>query len=93
MLALVLRKGRLTLIHRADRLDEVLARLDGRAGETVVFPLWPGRGKPAKRVIISARRGVGRPFRLAAGLVLHADGGEFTPQAEAVLRDAAAIDL
>lgn len=93
MLALVRRKGRLTLIHRADRLDEVLARLDGRAGETVVFPLWPGRGKPAKRVIISARRGVGRPFRLAAGLVLHADGGQFTPQAEAVLRDAAAIDL
>ncbi len=86
------RKGRLTLIHRADRLDEVLAALGAVAcGEIVVFPLWPKAGRAAKRVIVSARAGVRGPMRLCAGLVLHEPDGAYTRQAEAVLRDAAAL--
>jgi tRNA1(Val) A37 N6-methylase TrmN6 len=81
-------KGAVTLIHRADRLDEALASLTGLAGEIVVFPLWPGQGKPAKRVIIRARKDIATPTRLAAGLVLHEDDGRFTPAADAVLRGA-----
>ena len=34
-------RGSITVIHRADRLDEVLAGLAGRAGAVVVIPLWP----------------------------------------------------
>ena len=80
-------KGSLTLIHRADRLDEILGLLHGRCGEIVVFPLWPGRGTaPAKRVIIRARRDVATPMRLSPGLVLHEADGRFTAEAEAVLR-------
>ncbi len=87
-------KGRLTLIHRADRLDEVLGALSTEGcGETVVFPLWPKAGQAAKRVIVSARVGVRGPMRLCAGLVLHAPDGAYTRQAEAVLRDAAALDF
>ncbi len=83
-------KGTLTMIHRADRLDDVLAALAGRAGEIVVFPLWPGRGgKPARRVVIGARKDVGTPLRLAPGLVLHETDGSYTPEADAVLRGAA----
>jgi tRNA1(Val) A37 N6-methylase TrmN6 len=83
-------KGSVTLIHRADRLDEALAALTGRAGEIVVFPLWPGRGdKPAKRVIIRARKDIATPLRLAPGLALHEADGGFTPRADAVLRGAA----
>ncbi len=84
------RRGTLTLVHRADRLDEILALLRGRAGEIVVFPLWPGPGvKPAKRVVIRARKETGTPLRLAPGLVLHGGDGAFTAQADAVLRGAA----
>lgn len=93
MLAMVRRKGRLTLIYRADRLGEVLGGLHGRAGDTVLFPLWPGRDRPAKRVLIGARCGVGGPLRLAAGMVLHGEDGRFTPAAEAILRLGAALDL
>ena len=93
MLAMVRRKGRLTLITRADRLDEVLGCLHGRAGDTVLFPLWPGRGRPAKRILIGARRGVNGPLRLAAGMVLHGADGRFTQAAEAILRHGAALDL
>ena len=89
-LRMVVRRGTLTLVHRADRLDEILAALHGRAGEIVVFPLWPGPGvKPAKRVIVRARKETRAPLRLAPGLVLHTGDGAFTAQADAVLRGAA----
>ncbi len=89
-LRMVVRRGTLTLVHRADRLDEILALLRGRAGEIVVFPLWPGPGvKPAKRVIVRARKETRTPLRLAPGLVLHGGDGAFTAQADAVLRGAA----
>ncbi len=89
-LRMLVRRGSLTLIHRADRLDEILALLHGRTGEIVVFPLWPGPGvKPAKRVIVRARKETRAPLRLAPGLVLHGDDGGFTARADAVLRGAA----
>ena len=89
-LRMLVRRGSLTLIHRADRLGEILALLHGRAGEIVVFPLWPGPSvKPAKRVIVRARKKTGTPLRLAPGLVLHGGDGAFTAQADAVLRGAA----
>ncbi len=86
-------KGTLTVVHRAERLGEILACLNGRAGEIVVFPLWPGEGKAARRVLVRARKSVATPLRLASGLVLHEDSGAFTPQAEDVLRHAAALYL
>jgi tRNA1(Val) A37 N6-methylase TrmN6 len=85
--------GSVTFVHRADRLDALLAALSGRAGEIVVFPLWPVPGKPAKRVIVRARKEVATPLRLSPGLVLHEAGGGFTPAAQAVLRDGAALTL
>jgi tRNA1(Val) A37 N6-methylase TrmN6 len=92
-LAMVRVRGSITLIHRADRLDALLAALAGKAGEIVVFPLWPGVGKPAKRVLVRARRGIETPLKLSAGLVLHEPDGKFTAAADAVLREAAALVL
>jgi tRNA1(Val) A37 N6-methylase TrmN6 len=92
-LAMVRVRGSITLIHRADRLDALLASLVGKAGEIVVFPLWPGVGKPAKRVLVRARRGIETPLKLSSGLVLHEPDGKYTPAADAVLRDAAALVL
>ncbi len=93
-------KGSVTLVHRADRLDQALAALRGRLGDMVVFPLWPGPAtavgpgaRPAKRVIVSGRKGVATPMRLVPGLVLHGEGGAFTAVAEAVLRHGAGLTL
>ena len=86
-------KGSLTVIHRADRLDAILAALQGHAGEVKVFPLWPGAERPAKRVVVAARKAVATPVTLMAGLVLHGAGGGFTPAAEAVLRGAEGLGL
>jgi tRNA1(Val) A37 N6-methylase TrmN6 len=92
-LALVRPRGTVTVIHRADRLADLLAAFAEGAGEIVIFPLWPGLGKPAARILVRARRGVRTPLRLAAGLTLHAPDGRYTEAAERVLRDAAALAL
>jgi tRNA1(Val) A37 N6-methylase TrmN6 len=86
-------KGTLTLIHRADRLPQVLSALEERAGDIVVFPFWPDVGKPARRVLVSARKGSRAPARLLAGMRLHGAGERYTTEAEAVLRYGAAIQL
>lgn len=81
--------GHLTLIHRAERLDAILAALNGKLGEVVVFPLWPGGDRrPAKRVLIQGRKGARGPLRLMRGLVLHEVDGRYTPAAECILRQA-----
>lgn len=84
-------RGILTLVHRADRVDEVLAHLHGRFGGVVLLPVWPRAGEPARRVLVAAVRGGRAPATLAAGLVLHEADGGYTPAAEAVLRDGAAL--
>jgi len=86
-------KGTITFIHRADRLEALLGELRARAGDIVVFPLWPGGSKPASRVLVRARKEVGAPTRLAAGLVLHEPDGRYTPAAEAILRDGVGLML
>ena len=84
-------KGSITLVHRADRLDELLAYLHGRAGGIIVVPLWPGGDRPAKRVILRARRDVRTPLRLTSGLTLHHALGGFTEEALSLLRDGKAL--
>ncbi len=86
-------KGTLTLIHRADRLQEILALLSPRFGSAHVFPLWPKAGRPAKRVIVAARKGGRGGTVMSVGLVLHETDGRYTKAATAVLRDAAALSL
>jgi tRNA1(Val) A37 N6-methylase TrmN6 len=79
-------KGYLTIIHRADRLDDVIRGLGIGFGGITVCPLWPRAGASAKRLIIRARKGVATPFALTAGLILHAENGDYTAEAGAVLR-------
>ncbi|HYL32640.1 MAG TPA: methyltransferase [Stellaceae bacterium] len=86
-------RGSITFIHRADRLEHLLAKFAGRAGGIVVLPLWPGAGKPAKRVIVHARKDIATPTRLLPGMVLHENDGRYTAEADAVLRDAKALSL
>lgn len=86
------RKGALTLVHRADRLDDaILALRAADFGEIAILPLWPHAGQEARRVLVRARKGVAGPARLLPGLVLHQTGGGYTPAAESILRDAMAI--
>lgn len=92
-IALVHRKGSITFIHRADRIDTLIRGLSGQTGGFRVFPLWPKAGKAAKRVLLQSRKAVASPAIMAPGLVLHRDDGRFTEAADAVLRQGENLDL
>jgi tRNA1Val (adenine37-N6)-methyltransferase len=76
MLAMTTPKGRFLMIHRADRLPDILASLRGKAGDIGVCPVRPRAGDPAKRVVVSARKGSRAPLRLLAGIDMHPPVGE-----------------
>lgn len=85
-LKMLIPKGSITLIHRADRLDSILTVLAGKVGEIKILPLWPKQNKPAKRVLIQGRKGISSPSCLEPGMILHQEDGRYTSQAEAILR-------
>jgi len=85
--------GSISIVHRADRLDDLLACLRNRAGEIAVFPLWPGEGKAAKRVVLRARKGVRSRLRMLPGMVLHRPDGSYTEAAQQVLRGLGPLPL
>ena len=79
-------KGRLALIHRADRLSECLRHLERGFGGIVVKPIHPRLSEPASRIVITAVKGSRASLVLAPALVVHEADGRFTPEAEAVHR-------
>lgn len=83
--------GTMLLVHRAEALGAVLEACRRRFGGVCVLPLHPRAGASANRIIITATRGSRAPLILRPGIVLHADGGEFTPRIEAALRHGAAL--
>ena len=87
--------GHLVLIHRADRLDDVIVELEKKRwfGSVVVYPLWSHAGEDAKRVIVQARKERYAPIVLKPGMVIHRVDGKYTKEAEAVLSDAASLVL
>mgnify|MGYP001086531316 CR=1 FL=1 len=89
----VLPKGTVTLILPAAALPEALAAMAAaRCAARALLPLWPRAGREARLVLVQGVRDGRSPFRIGAGLVLHGPDG-FTPAAEAVLRDGAALPM
>jgi tRNA1(Val) A37 N6-methylase TrmN6 len=79
--------GTIILIHRADRLADILALLAPKAGSFQVRPVHPFADAPAKRVMVRAVKTGKAPLQLLPALVLHdREGGKHTGEAEAILR-------
>jgi len=84
--------GHIVVIHRADRLADLLALLGETAGSFSVRPVHPHADEPAKRVLVQAIKTGKAPLRLLPPLVLHdRSGGKHTAEAEAILRGEAAL--
>ena len=84
--------GTVSMIHRAERLGDVVAHLARGGGGIRIVPLWPGGAAPAKLVVVRAVRGSAAPLQLCRGLTLHRPGGGYTEAADAVLRHGGAIE-
>ena len=84
--------GRIAVIHRADRLADLLALLGETAGSFAVRGIHPYTDEPAKRVLVQAIKTGKAPLRLLPPLVLHdRSGAKHTAEAEAILRGEAAL--
>jgi tRNA1(Val) A37 N6-methylase TrmN6 len=82
-------KGVLTLICPPERLDDAMAAMAGRFGGIRLHPLWPKAGRPAKRLIVQAKRDSRAPLALCPGLILHEPDGRLSAATEAIVRHAA----
>lgn len=79
--------GKVVIIHRADRLGDLLGHLRQRCGSFAIRPVQPFADQPAKRVLIQAVRGGRAPLQLLPALVLHdRSGAKHTAETEAILR-------
>ena len=82
----------LTLIHRAEKLSEILSALDGRLGGPEVIPIRPRAAAPAKRVIVRARKGSRAQLKLLRGLDLHdTTGAKYASETDAILKGEAVL--
>jgi tRNA1(Val) A37 N6-methylase TrmN6 len=86
-------RGTISIVYRADRIDEVLAHLYRRVGDLRILPLWPRLGAPAKRVIIRGRKGVHGAAKLLPGLALHGEVDRYTEEARCILWDGEALSM
>lgn len=86
MLRLAKPKGQILLIHRADRINDILAALKNRAGDIRIFPIRPNSSTAASRIIVCATKASRAPSQIFAGLDIHPidKTNRFTDTAEAV---------
>ena len=90
-------KGYFTIIHRAERLADILSALHGKAGDIRILPLSERLGRSAGRVIVRARKGSAGPLELLAPMILHEgeahskDEDSFRPSVRNILRTAQPI--
>ncbi|MCA7119602.1 MAG: methyltransferase [Acidibrevibacterium sp.] len=88
------RRGSATLILPAAQLGRALAAIAAAGlGAARVLPLWPRAGRPARLMLLQARKGAAGGEQILPGLVLHDEAGRFTDAAEAVLRHGAGLVL
>jgi tRNA1(Val) A37 N6-methylase TrmN6 len=81
--------GTLTIIHRSDRLEEIVLHLASLGFGDIATRLLP----PAARVLVRARRSAVPTRRAAPPLLLHRPEGGYTDDVEAILRHGASLAI
>jgi tRNA1(Val) A37 N6-methylase TrmN6 len=83
--------GVLTLIHRADREEEIRGLLQAYFGKLEFMPLTPKQGMPSKRLLCRAYKGEGSKVLTYNPFILHEMDGHYTEKANRILRQAEAL--
>ncbi|MFM9975247.1 MAG: tRNA1(Val) (adenine(37)-N6)-methyltransferase [Beijerinckiaceae bacterium] len=85
--------GMLSLIHRADRLNDVLNALPKRAGAITIRPVQPQADQAATRLLVTAIAGSRAPLSILPPFVLHESDGRFTAAAALVHKGQARLTM
>ena len=86
-------KGYLTMVHRADRLGDIVKIMSKKAGAIIIYPFYSKVGKDANRVIIRAQKDANGPLTLKSGMVVHKCDGSYSDEAEDILRRVHYLDI
>lgn len=86
-------KGRMVMISRADRLDEVLAALPPDFGDACLRLIHTLPDAPASRVLITARKGIAGVLTILPPLILRKNARALTEEMAAISHQRGAIDL
>ena len=93
MLYWVKERGHITIIHRADRLHEIIEALTPRIGGLRVCPVWPKPGREANRVVVQGRREAKAGLSLLPGITVHDQDDRVTPEMERIQRYGHGLDF
>lgn len=86
--------GTLSIIFRADGLQDLLIPMQRRFGAIDIIPIRPSAKAPATRIILRAVAASKAPLQILPGFTLHQEaGGTFTEQASSVMRDGKGLGL
>ncbi len=86
--ALLREGGRFYMIHRPERLPEILEGMRAyRLAPSRLLPVCPKPGKDAAMVLISGTKGGHDRLRILPQLTLRAEDGELTAEARAIYED------
>ncbi|MBQ8784435.1 MAG: methyltransferase [Alphaproteobacteria bacterium] len=79
--------GWIYTINRAEAIDEILYAFHKKVGDITIIPFYSKVGQNAKRVIVCARKNSKGPTKILSGITIHDSNGNYTPKAEAILRN------
>ncbi|CAI3924960.1 tRNA1(Val) A37 N6-methylase TrmN6 (TrmN6) [Commensalibacter communis] len=80
--------GTLTLALSASLYVEASAIMNQyKLGSIVLFPLWPKLNRSSRIILLQGRMGSTGGSQISPGMILHNENGDFTTQANHILRD------
>jgi tRNA1(Val) A37 N6-methylase TrmN6 len=85
--------GVLTMIHRADRLSDILAAVPPRLGGLTIRPVQPTEQEAATRLLILATAGSRANLALLPPFILHGSDGGFTSAARQIHEGRATLSM
>jgi tRNA1(Val) A37 N6-methylase TrmN6 len=88
MLRLCYAKGDILIIHRADRMTDILNALKNRAGDVRILPIHPKTTQNANRIIVRAKKASKAPTQILPSLFLRdiENDGAYLPEIDRLCR-------
>lgn len=83
--------GSVSIVHRADRLDQILSLAYRKFGAIEIFPVHSKEDEPAIRVVVRMIRNRKTPLKLYPPIILFDAQGAETGQSKSILRDGAGL--
>ena len=84
--------GKIYMVNRAEALPHICTALQNKAGGLTVWPIYSKPNQDAKRIIVCAQKDSKAPCCIKTPFVVHNESGDYTPQAQKVLREGLCFD-